>query len=85
MKDHLHRLVNESIKIGPASTSTSSNGAAESTVAAQSSEEMRLPPETALKVPASSVSDDALLSARSQLKPTQVSLFSSLSCGIVVD
>ena len=79
MKGHLHKLVSESVKIGP--PTADSAGQAKPIVSAKDNKEQHSLPETVVKVPPSPVSDDALVSAQNQLKPTEVGVFLWSMCG----
>jgi hypothetical protein len=69
MRDHLQKLVEESIKISPSKAKAESTVQAEPLVSTNNNKEQQSLPET---VPPLPISADALTYGRNQLKPTQV-------------
>jgi hypothetical protein len=69
VRDHLQKLVEESIKISPSKAKAESTVQAEPLVSTNNNKEQQSLPET---VPPLPISADALTYGRNQLKPTQV-------------
>ncbi|XP_062516741.1 uncharacterized protein LOC134192074 isoform X2 [Corticium candelabrum] len=69
MKERLSNLVEESIKVGPATAAGSAKAKSDATP--EFSGASHSPPEAPVNIPESFVTADALLDVKSQLKPTQ--------------